>query len=88
MSMLRNGSKGDLNPDSLDCESSILPLSYRGRIQVLDRHLLAYKPMGTPPYTPTISSHTNYMYCNRPGKPTDSLKNNSDTQNFRKPVFL
>ena len=26
---LRNGSKGDSNPGSLDCESGILPLSYR-----------------------------------------------------------
>ena len=25
----RNGSKGDSNPGSLDCESDILPLSYR-----------------------------------------------------------
>ena len=29
MPKLRNGSKGDSNPDSLDCESGILPLSYR-----------------------------------------------------------
>ena len=29
MSKLRNGSKGDSNPGSLDCESGILPLSYR-----------------------------------------------------------
>ena len=27
MPKLRNGSKGDSNPGSLDCESSILPLS-------------------------------------------------------------
>ena len=29
MPKLRNGSKGDSNPGSLDCESGILPLSYR-----------------------------------------------------------
>ena len=29
MAKLRNGSKGDSNPGSLDCESGILPLSYR-----------------------------------------------------------
>ena len=29
MPNLRNGSKGDSNPASLDCESGILPLSYR-----------------------------------------------------------
>ena len=29
MSNLRNGNKGDSNPGSLDCESGILPLSYR-----------------------------------------------------------
>ena len=29
MPTLRNGSKGDSNPGSLDCESGILPLSYR-----------------------------------------------------------
>ena len=29
MPNLRNGSKGDSNPGSLDCESGILPLSYR-----------------------------------------------------------
>ena len=29
MSKLRNGSKGDSNPGSLDCESDILPLIYR-----------------------------------------------------------
>ena len=29
MPKLRNGSKGDSNPGSLDCESVILPLSYR-----------------------------------------------------------
>ena len=28
MPKIRNGSKGDSNPGSLDCESSILPLSY------------------------------------------------------------
>ena len=28
MPNLPNGSKGDSNPDSLDCESGILPLSY------------------------------------------------------------
>ena len=28
MPNLRNGSKGDSNPGSLDCESGILPLSY------------------------------------------------------------
>ena len=28
MPNVRNGSKGDSNPDSLDCESGILPLSY------------------------------------------------------------
>ena len=28
MPNLRNGSKGDLNPGSLDCESGVLPLSY------------------------------------------------------------
>ena len=28
MAKLRNGSKLDSNPGSLDCESSILPLSY------------------------------------------------------------
>ena len=29
MPKLRNGSKGDSNPGPLDCESDILPLSYR-----------------------------------------------------------
>ena len=29
MPNLRNGTKGDSNPGSLDCESGILPLSYR-----------------------------------------------------------
>ena len=29
MPNLPNGSKGDSNPGSLDCESGILPLSYR-----------------------------------------------------------
>ena len=29
MPNLRNGSKGDSNPGSLDCESGILPLSHR-----------------------------------------------------------
>ena len=29
MPKLRNGSKGDSNPGFLDCESGILPLSYR-----------------------------------------------------------
>ena len=29
MPKLRNGSKGDSNPGSLDCESDILMLSYR-----------------------------------------------------------
>ena len=29
MPKLRNGSKGDSNPGSHDCESGILPLSYR-----------------------------------------------------------
>ena len=29
MPKLRNGSKGDANPGFLDCESDILPLSYR-----------------------------------------------------------
>ena len=28
MPELRNGSKGDSNPGSLDCESDILPLNY------------------------------------------------------------
>ena len=31
MHKLRNGSKGDSNPGSLDCESGILPLSYRAQ---------------------------------------------------------
>ena len=29
MPKLRNGSKDDSNPGSLDCESGVLPLSYR-----------------------------------------------------------
>ena len=29
MPTLRNGNKGDSNPGALDCESGILPLSYR-----------------------------------------------------------
>ena len=29
MPKLRNGSKGDWNPGSLDCESDILPLNHR-----------------------------------------------------------
>ena len=34
MSNLRNGSKGNANPGSLDCESGILPLSYRAPRQL------------------------------------------------------
>ena len=34
MPNLRNGSKGDSNPGSLDCESGILPLSCRAPYQV------------------------------------------------------
>ena len=32
MPKLRNCSKGDSNPGSLDCESDILPLSYRASL--------------------------------------------------------
>ena len=35
MPKLRNGSKGDSNPGSLDCESGILPLSYRAPHSVI-----------------------------------------------------
>ena len=35
MSKLRNGSKLDSNPGSLDCESGILPLSYRAPIIIV-----------------------------------------------------
>ena len=35
MPKLRNSSKGDSNPGSLDCESGILPLSYRDNIILL-----------------------------------------------------
>ena len=34
MPNLRNGSKGDSNPGSLDCESGILPLSYHAPVCV------------------------------------------------------
>ena len=34
MPKLRNGSKGDSNPGSLDCESDILPLSYRAPLYI------------------------------------------------------
>ena len=35
MPKLGNGSKGDSNPGSLDCESGILPLSYRAPRKLL-----------------------------------------------------
>ena len=35
MPNLRNSTKGDLNPGSLDCESGVLPLSYRTDSSIL-----------------------------------------------------
>ena len=44
MPNLRNGSTGDSNPGSLDCESSIMPLSYRAIKSMLMR---CHGPSGT-----------------------------------------
>ena len=50
MPKLRNGSKWDLNPGSLDCESGILPLSYLAPAYVFLRRLFF-----PPSYIPACS---------------------------------
>ena len=38
--------KGDSNPGSLDCESGILPLSYRAQVVEWDQHWVGYNVIG------------------------------------------
>ena len=46
MPNLRNGSKGVSNPDSLDCESGILPLSYCSEVCSVSTMRMAYYCIG------------------------------------------
>ena len=53
MPNLRNGTKGDSNPGSLDCESGILPLIYRAPYKVL-RHAFLGVTMSAPTFFPNL----------------------------------
>ena len=66
MPNLRNGSKGDSNPGSLDCESGVLPLSYRAPptvgIYCLDIRTLKVNNVPLPSSFPNVPQNDNIAF--------------------------
>ena len=62
MPNLRNGSKGDSNPGSLDCDSGIIPMGYRAPFNIKYRSKRAWINQSDKYYV-ALFCHHGYTLC-------------------------